>query len=83
MSLAPSCHVPCPIESHVPRPLSRSIEDMRAPALAESFEEHRGHLLSVAYRLTGSIADAEDAVQDAWLRLDGADATASMICGHG
>ncbi|MEE2060559.1 sigma-70 family RNA polymerase sigma factor [Rhodococcus artemisiae] len=47
---------------------------MRAPALAESFEEHRSHLLSVAYRLTGSVADAEDAVQDAWLRLDGADA---------
>lgn len=42
--------------------------------MAESFEEHRGHLLSVAYRLTGSVADAEDAVQDAWLRLDGADA---------
>ncbi|WP_132472394.1 sigma-70 family RNA polymerase sigma factor [Rhodococcus sp. SMB37] len=47
---------------------------MRAPAMAESFEEHRGHLLSVAYRLTGSVADAEDAVQDAWLRLDSADA---------
>lgn len=47
---------------------------MRARGLAESFEEQRGHLLSVAYRLTGSVADAEDAVQDAWLRLDGADA---------
>ncbi|MEE2032818.1 sigma-70 family RNA polymerase sigma factor [Rhodococcus chondri] len=45
---------------------------MRARGLAESFEEQRGHLLSVAYRLTGSVADAEDAVQDAWLRLDGA-----------
>ncbi|UYP19672.1 sigma-70 family RNA polymerase sigma factor [Rhodococcus sp. Z13] len=40
----------------------------------ESFEEHRTHLLGVAYRLTGSVADAEDAVQDAWLRLAGVDA---------
>lgn len=47
---------------------------MRAASLVDSFEEHRPHLLSVAYRLTGSVADAEDAVQDAWLRLDGADA---------
>ncbi|WP_420752569.1 sigma-70 family RNA polymerase sigma factor [Rhodococcus sp. O3] len=46
---------------------------MRAASLVDSFEEHRPHLLSVAYRLTGSVADAEDAVQDAWLRLDGAD----------
>ncbi|NLU62956.1 sigma-70 family RNA polymerase sigma factor [Rhodococcus sp. HNM0563] len=46
---------------------------MRAVAMAESFEEHRSHLLSVAYRLTGSVADAEDAVQDAWFRLDNTD----------
>jgi RNA polymerase sigma-70 factor (ECF subfamily) len=32
------------------------------------FESMRSHLLAVAYRLTGSVADAEDAVQDAWLR---------------
>ncbi|MDQ3763379.1 MAG: sigma-70 family RNA polymerase sigma factor [Actinomycetota bacterium] len=32
-------------------------------------EEHRNHLLGVAYRLTGSLADAEDAVHEAWLRL--------------
>ena len=38
------------------------------PLVAE-FEQHRTHLLGVAYRLTGSYADAEDAVQDAWLRL--------------
>jgi RNA polymerase sigma-70 factor (ECF subfamily) len=37
--------------------------------LAQRFTEHRGHLLGVAYRLTGSVADAEDAVQEAWLRL--------------
>lgn len=47
---------------------------MRTAVLADAFEQHRPHLLSVAYRLTGSVADAEDAVQDAWLRLDRADA---------
>jgi len=40
----------------------------------DEFEELRPHLLSVAYRLTGTIADAEDVVQDAWLRWDGAEA---------
>jgi RNA polymerase sigma factor (sigma-70 family) len=37
--------------------------------LAERFEEHRSHLRSVAYRMLGSVAEADDAVQDAWLRL--------------
>jgi RNA polymerase sigma-70 factor (ECF subfamily) len=39
--------------------------------LARTFTEHRGHLVGVAYRLTSSVADAEDAVQEAWLRLAG------------
>src|SRR5579863_3470597 len=37
--------------------------------LAERFEEHRTHLRAVAYRILGSLADADDAVQEAWLRL--------------
>ncbi len=37
--------------------------------LAEEFDGHRSHLIGVAYRMLGSIADAEDAVQEAWLRL--------------
>jgi RNA polymerase sigma factor (sigma-70 family) len=37
--------------------------------LATQFEEHRPHLRSVAYRMLGSLAEADDAVQDAWLRM--------------
>ncbi|WP_456846847.1 sigma-70 family RNA polymerase sigma factor [Cellulomonas sp. P5_C6] len=42
--------------------------------LAQRFEENRGRLRAVAYRMLGSTSEAEDAVQDAWLRLDRADA---------
>ena len=42
--------------------------------LARRFEENRGRLTAVAYRMLGSTAEADDAVQDAWLRLDRADA---------
>ena len=41
--------------------------------LAASFAEYRPHLRSVAYRMLGSLAEADDAVQEAWLRLARAD----------
>jgi RNA polymerase sigma factor (sigma-70 family) len=37
--------------------------------LAEQFQAHRGHLRAVAYRMLGSLAEADDAVQETWLRL--------------
>jgi RNA polymerase sigma factor (sigma-70 family) len=48
--------------------------------LAARFEEHRPHLRSVAYRMLGSLAEADDAVQDAWLRVSraGADDVENM-----
>lgn len=41
--------------------------------LAERFEEHRTRLRAVAYRMLGSLSEADDAVQDAWLRVSRAD----------
>jgi RNA polymerase sigma-70 factor (ECF subfamily) len=43
---------------------------------AAEFERHRGHMMALAYRMLGSLSDAEDAVQDAsvrWLQTNGAD----------
>jgi RNA polymerase sigma factor (sigma-70 family) len=42
--------------------------------LAERFEEHRGRLRAVAYRMLGSLSEADDAVQETWLRLSRSDA---------
>ena len=42
--------------------------------LAERFEEHRGHLRAVAYKMLGSLSEADDAVQESWLRLTRTDA---------
>jgi RNA polymerase sigma-70 factor (ECF subfamily) len=45
-------------------------------SLAKRFEENRGHLRAVAYRMLGSVTEADDAVQEAWLRLSRSDAKA-------
>jgi RNA polymerase sigma factor (sigma-70 family) len=44
--------------------------------LLEQFEEHRTHMRAVAYRMLGSLSEADDAVQEAWLRLNRTDAGA-------
>jgi RNA polymerase sigma factor (sigma-70 family) len=44
--------------------------------LAQRFEEHRSRLAAVAYRMLGSHSEADDAVQEAWLRLSRADSGA-------
>ena len=41
--------------------------------LARQFEDERPHLRAVAYRMLGSLSEADDALQDAWLRLSRAD----------
>ena len=41
--------------------------------LAEQFEQHRGHLRAVAYKMLGSLSEADDAVQESWLRLSRTD----------
>src|SRR5256714_6891244 len=44
--------------------------------LVERFEEHRTRLKAVAYRMLGSVSEADDAVQEAWLRLSRSDTAA-------
>jgi RNA polymerase sigma-70 factor (ECF subfamily) len=44
--------------------------------LAEQFEQHRAHLRAVAYRMLGSASEAEDAVQESWIRLGRSDVSA-------
>jgi len=49
------------------------VEPDRRDHLAQEFERHRSHLRAVAYRMLGSVTEADDAVQEAWLRLDRSD----------
>jgi DNA-directed RNA polymerase specialized sigma24 family protein len=43
--------------------------------VAQRFEENRTHLRAVAYRMLGSLSEAEDALQEAWLRFNRSDTT--------
>jgi DNA-directed RNA polymerase specialized sigma24 family protein len=51
--------------------------------LAEQFEEHRPHLRAVAYRMLGSASEAEDVVQEGWIRLGRTDSAPSGTCEPG
>src|SRR5919199_3985174 len=62
-------HLPDP---HRPRDVTAMRED---DLLAAEFEGHRERLTAVAHRLLGSRAEAEDAVQEAWLRVSRADSS--------
>jgi RNA polymerase sigma-70 factor (ECF subfamily) len=51
------------------------VTENRPDYLAERFEAHRTHLRAVAYRMLGQVSEVDDAVQEAWLRLNRADAS--------
>jgi RNA polymerase sigma-70 factor (ECF subfamily) len=51
--------------------------------LAERFEDQCPHLCAVAYRMLGSLSEAEDAVQETWLRVSRADSGVSRTCEGG
>src|SRR5918993_3239521 len=57
------------------RGLSERTSGVDRPDAACLFNQHRELLISVAYRVLGSVTDAEDAVQEAWLRWSGVDPT--------
>jgi RNA polymerase sigma-70 factor (ECF subfamily) len=61
-------------DDHRPEDVTVNDRDL----LAQRFETHREHLLSVARRLLGSSHEADDAVQEAWLRLSRADAVENL-----
>jgi RNA polymerase sigma factor (sigma-70 family) len=55
--------------------VEEAVNSFRQRSLAGQFEQHRPHLRAVAYRILGSLSEADDAVQDAWLRFSRADSS--------
>ncbi|HET6886245.1 MAG TPA: sigma-70 family RNA polymerase sigma factor, partial [Rubrobacteraceae bacterium] len=53
--------------------MTHSTSDERTPDAVRVFDGHRGLLISVAYRVLGSVSDAEDVVQESWLRWSNLD----------
>lgn len=51
--------------------------------LAEQFEAHRNHLQAVAYRMLGSLSEADDALQESWIRLSRSDTSRVENMGDG
>lgn len=69
------CHIGHRRRVHLGGELGREKVKMdESECLAVRFEEHRPHLRAVAYRMLGSLSDADDAVQDAWERVSRASA---------
>jgi RNA polymerase sigma-70 factor (ECF subfamily) len=59
----------------MPTPEERQGVPADRERLAEQFEQHRAHLRAVAYRMLGSVSEADDAVQESWIRLGRTDVT--------
>src|SRR5215207_1248674 len=57
--------------------------DVTDEQLTAEFEERRPHLRAVAYRMLGSVSEADDAVQGAWLRASTRTRATSRTCAHG
>src|SRR5207245_8703837 len=71
-----SCHIGWFSNVITPREPGSGTRPMDDPEwLAKQFETYRGHLREVAYRMLGSLSEADDAVQEAWLRLCRSDAS--------
>src|SRR6266849_1122173 len=70
---APLSHRPGFIRHHDDEARRRDVTVDEGDELTRRFEEHRSHLRAVAYRMLGSLGEADDAVQEAWLRLSRSD----------
>lgn len=68
-----ACPPPFPLDNAGAPEWDGEVLKDSATEVTDVFEEHRSVLFGVAYRMLGRVADAEDVVQDAWLRWSGAD----------